>query len=155
MEPQDASLDVAHAAARLGITTEAVRKRIRRGRLRAYKLDGVWRVVLDNAVPPVGDNGHAGAHTNDQDGGHAGLVTHLEAEVRFLRELVEHQAGVIARLSERVPELPAGTTVPARAAPSTAEETAPMPPAAESPSATDPVRRSWWRALLRRLAGSA
>lgn len=41
------TLTIAGASARLGIAPDAVRKRIRRGSLRAVKVDGCWRVVLD------------------------------------------------------------------------------------------------------------
>jgi len=39
-------LPIAAAAGRLGLSVEAVRKRARRGSLRAYKRDGQWWVVL-------------------------------------------------------------------------------------------------------------
>jgi hypothetical protein len=39
-------LTIAGASARLGIAPDAVRKRIRRGSLRAIKVDGCWRVLL-------------------------------------------------------------------------------------------------------------
>jgi excisionase family DNA binding protein len=41
-----AGVPIAEAAAALGITAEAVRTRIRRGQLRAYKSGSRWRVVL-------------------------------------------------------------------------------------------------------------
>jgi hypothetical protein len=40
-------LDISEAARRLGITPDAVRKRISRGTLEAHKRDGRWFVVLD------------------------------------------------------------------------------------------------------------
>jgi hypothetical protein len=40
-------LDISEAARRLGITPDAVRKRISRGGLEAHKRDGRWFVVLD------------------------------------------------------------------------------------------------------------
>jgi len=40
-------VDIGTAAIRLGITTEAIRKRIARGTLQATKQDGRWNIVLD------------------------------------------------------------------------------------------------------------
>jgi hypothetical protein len=53
-------LTIAGASARLGIAPDAVRKRIRRGSLRAIKVDGCWRVLLDD--------GEAAARTPDPGG---------------------------------------------------------------------------------------
>src|SRR4051794_11356318 len=50
-QPHDDSperLDIAAAAARLGISVEAMRKRIQRRQVRAVKVDSRWYVVLDN-----------------------------------------------------------------------------------------------------------
>lgn len=48
------TIDVAEAAARLGISTEAVRKRLHRGRVAGFKAsNGQWRVYAE-AVPPPG-----------------------------------------------------------------------------------------------------
>ena len=44
---QPEGLDIGEAAARLGITVTALRKRIQRGSVYAYKVDDRWRVVLD------------------------------------------------------------------------------------------------------------
>src|SRR5262245_50647074 len=43
------TLTIAEASARLGVAPDAIRKRIRRGSLRAVKVDGTWRVLLDPA----------------------------------------------------------------------------------------------------------
>ena len=47
-------LTIASASARLGIAPDAVRKRIRRGSLRAIKVDGCWRVLLGAEEAAVG-----------------------------------------------------------------------------------------------------
>ncbi len=41
-------VDIASAAGRMGVTPEAVRKRIARGTISATKQDGRWYVVLDD-----------------------------------------------------------------------------------------------------------
>ena len=44
------ALDIAQAAAQLGISPGAVRKRIERGQLRGSKVSGRWEVVLGDAL---------------------------------------------------------------------------------------------------------
>jgi hypothetical protein len=73
------SLTIAGAAARLGIAPDAVRKRIRRGSLRAVKVDGCWRVLLDaedaaarTADSAVQDVSRAAAWTDQWPAGHEG-----------------------------------------------------------------------------------
>lgn len=87
-------LDVADAAARLGITTEAVRKRIQRGILQAEKAGGRWYVLF-----PVPDNGtvkediHQEHRTAEQDKAFdpatERLITQLEADKAWLQQRVE------------------------------------------------------------------
>jgi hypothetical protein len=146
LDAEIAGVDVSRAAVLLGISHEAVRKRIRRGSLRAYKRDGVWYVVL----PAARDGGTS--HSQDAardavpdsvpDGGQDALIEQLRGEVAFLRSLTEHQAGVIAELSRRVPQLPAAgvDTV------ATAPESASRWPAAAEPAQTPPRPRwQFWR----------
>ncbi len=48
------SVGISEAAKRLGISVEGVRKRIKRGQLRAYKQDGeTWRIVLPSDLGPL------------------------------------------------------------------------------------------------------
>ena len=133
-----AGLSVADAADRLGISRVALRKRLRRGSLTAYKVDGEWRVVLPegDAGPPVRNQpedapsgGAVGPDARDA------LIQHLEDEVRFLRELTEHQAGVIADLTRRPAELPAGP-----------ESSATAPTG--GPESGERRPGWWWRAIL-------
>ena len=41
-------MDIASAAGRMGVTPEAIRKRIARGTISAIKQDGMWYVALDD-----------------------------------------------------------------------------------------------------------
>ena len=59
------SVDISTAAIRLGVTPQAVRKRITRGTLSATKRDGRWYVVLD---------GHDGKGNNMETAGESGGV---------------------------------------------------------------------------------
>ena len=56
-------LDVATAARRLGITEDAVRKRIHRGKLTAVKVENQWRVVVDTT-----ETGQDGTGPHDKTG---------------------------------------------------------------------------------------
>ncbi len=159
---QPEGLDIGEAAERLGITVTALRKRIKRGSVYAYKVDDRWRVVLDGDQAG-GQPGHPGPDTNGQPSGHPdgqAVVQVYEALVAQLRtengRLVEQlavkdeqlrQANVIiAQLTQRPPELAA--PVPATNG-STQPVTAPVqasPPPAQ-------VRRPWWRRLWPASAG--
>jgi hypothetical protein len=73
------ALTIAGASARLGIAPDAVRKRIRRGSLRAVKVDGCWRVFLDpegaaarTPASGVQDVDRAAAWTSQWPSGHEG-----------------------------------------------------------------------------------
>lgn len=48
---RDTTVDVTTAAQILGISEEAVRARIRRGKLRAEKVGALWRIHLDRGTP--------------------------------------------------------------------------------------------------------
>jgi excisionase family DNA binding protein len=50
---ENTGLTVAEAAVHLGITPTAVRRRIQRGTLRAWKADGTWHVDVPSDTPPV------------------------------------------------------------------------------------------------------
>jgi hypothetical protein len=72
-------LTIAGASARLGIAPDAVRKRIRRGSLRAVKVDGCWRVLLGAEEAAAGTRGsgvqdvsRAAAWTGQRPAGHEG-----------------------------------------------------------------------------------
>src|SRR5215211_3527789 len=55
VQPDDQGISVGEAARSLGISVPAVRKRIRRGTLRAYKVDGIWRIIVPVLPDPGGD----------------------------------------------------------------------------------------------------
>ena len=45
------TLELADASTRLGISKEALRKRVQRGTVKGHKVDGRWHVVLPGARP--------------------------------------------------------------------------------------------------------
>ena len=94
------TVDVATAAQRLGISEEAVRARIRRGKLRAEKVGALWRVHLPDGEPvgtqtrppqPSRDttSRHATEHATQHNTESSELVDHLRGEVTYLRERLE------------------------------------------------------------------
>ena len=138
------TVDVATAAQLLGISDEAVRARIRRGKLRAEKVGALWRVHLPDGEPvgtqtpppqPSRDttSRHATEHTTEHNTESSELVDHLRGEVTYLRERLEEadrQRGYLQQQLERerqradvLQALDAGTT------PGTAPEAARASPA--------------------------
>jgi len=148
-------VDVGEASRELGISSDAVRKRIARGSLRSDRQDGSVLVWLDEGWTEAGREAQV-------DGGP--LVEDLREQVHYLRSILNEErearrrADMIiaqltqanAALAQRVPELEA----PASPEPSGAfEGVFEEPERAEPQSATggtqegaeQPRRWSWWR----------
>jgi hypothetical protein len=143
-------LDVKQAAQVLGISTDAIHKRVKRGSLEAEKDEaGHVYVWLDSA-----DNGY----TQDRQDVHPLLLARLENENEFLRQELARRAEelsemrrIVAGLVQRVPELeparepPPDTPSPEpRESPETVTEESArddVPPEQEKPV-------SWWRRLF-------
>jgi excisionase family DNA binding protein len=142
MDTHNGSVPIAEAARRLGVSSEVVRKRIRRGTLKAYKDEGRWRVVLGHGMDGAGQPFQAGfqaggqdgatqrvhtagqhVHTGGMDGGtdkqaavetYQAFVRSLEAEVDFLRAELIRKDHLLAGFVERLPALEASTAAPKR-----------------------------------------
>ena len=150
MQDGTVGLDISQAAAALGVSADVVRKRVRRGKLPAYKVDGRWKVVLPPVQEPVQANGQDGPVDHGQDnGGRAGsvaLIAQLRAENDHLWRLTEHQAGVIAQMAARMAALlPAPASVSDATGGAPAASTHAQP---ETPHQTSVPRRPWWRRLF-------
>jgi hypothetical protein len=131
-------LDVNSAAEELGVSTDAVRKRISRGTLRSDRRDGTVRVWLD-------DGGTEAGREAQVDGG--ALVEVLREQAEYLRgQLAEERESrrradtIIAQLTQanaalaaRVPELEA----PQEEASEDAETVEEVPEETETRSATE------------------
>ncbi len=138
---QDAArgVPVSQAAAVLGISVAAARKRVQRGSLRAYKVDGQWMVVLPMGSEVGQDVGRTIALGRGQDAGadsRDALIAHLQVENARLWDLVARLAG------ERAPALPAPSSGP----PSGVEVSAEPPQEATHPAPRPP----WWKRWARR-----
>ncbi len=91
-------MDVKQAAEALGISSEGVRQRIRRGTLESDKgADGRVYVWLDGEAK--------GSPATERDT--HGVITRLEKEVEWLRREVERKDTLLMTLMHRVPELEA------------------------------------------------
>jgi hypothetical protein len=98
-------VDVAEAARELGISTDAVRKRIARGSLESDRPNGNVLVWLD-------DCGTEAGREDQVDGGP--LVESLRNQVAYLREIVatrdeeiRRRDVIISQLTQRIPEIEA------------------------------------------------
>ncbi len=105
-------VDVGEAARELGISTDAVRKRIARGSLHSEREDGSVRVWLDDGGTEAGREAQVDR---------AALVEDLRGQVHYLREILAEERDarrradtIIAQLTQanaalaqRVPELEA------------------------------------------------
>jgi hypothetical protein len=117
------TVPIAEATARLGISVDAVRKRIALGKLTGHKTDQGWTVVWTESDSRP-DDVWTGAH--DQ----SAVISRLESEVDFLRgelarrtEEIRRRDHIIAGLVASMRALPAGES--ARDAPQDAN-TAPL-----------------------------
>jgi hypothetical protein len=87
--------DLDAAARILGISKEALRKRLRRGTIEAKKdKAGRWQVVLDEGAGDKGQDG--GGDVSGQ------LVQQLKSENDFLRQQLHQQSIIIYNLSEGI-----------------------------------------------------
>ncbi len=136
-------VDLKEAAVELGITSEAVRRRAKRGTLPSETgEDGRLYVWLP-------DGSDAGPHAVSHDGSHAAgdddrladvLLERFEDENAFLRrELerlhkeLERKDAILLTMAQRIPELEA------------APEPRERPETASEAKAGEGERRSWWR----------
>ena len=117
----------------LGLTVDAVRKRVKRGTLEAEKgSDGRLYVFLDTdqeSDPPRSDTDR--------------LISTLEEQLRLEREAHAEARRLLAAALERIPAIEAPES------PETVEE---EPERAEARQATvesqEPVQRPWWRRVF-------
>jgi hypothetical protein len=145
-------LDIPTAAERLGISVEALRKRIARRQVAAVKEDGRWYVLLDTRPDTVRDNGTAQSRTgqaavdNVQDESRTGpdesglreLVDVLKAEVEHLRHELEIRNGELQRKDTIIMALAQRAALPA-------PEQRPEPAPAPAPPRPWWMRLAWWR----------
>ena len=145
--PQDAldRISVPQAANRLGITQDAVRKRIARGTIRHDKdHEGRIFVYLDTferESKTDQDNGQGAESKAVLDDDQDKYIHSLEDQIDFLRRELERKDTIIMSLTQRIPELEAspepreGHGTPSEEA----DESSTAPQEQQNPS----ERRSW------------
>ena len=131
---------VAQAAAALGVSQDAVRKRIARGTI-PHDRDESGRVYVyltpSETVHKTGqDTGQVAASKTVQDA----YVRSLEDQISFLRRELERKDAILLNLTERIPQLEAP------------QEHARAPEGSEPRSATvstqEAAQRPWWRRIF-------
>ncbi len=176
---QDATpegLTVADAAARLGVTPDAIRRRLHRGTLAGAKtVDGEWRVWLPDGEagappgpapgPPPGQPPGERQDTArtppaaQEVAPHPAMEALLESqrqEITYLREQLAERSRELAAERERFDVLhrEALARIPALGAGQDAPVAAREPHHATEPADTTPdTSRSWWRRVLAWLRG--
>jgi hypothetical protein len=124
----DATVDITTASRTLGLSVEALRKRLQRGAARGYKAtDGTWRVFLDD--PGANGNGTAGSVEPGGVSGLAAEVSSLKEEVRVLKT---HLSDLRRALEETISGELAGPVLPSLASPRQ-----PQSPVLEQPMTMD------------------
>jgi len=127
-------LDVNQAAEALGISTDAVRKRARRGTLDAEKTeDGSLYVWLDTGTPNGTPNGSTPTQAH---------LDSLQEQIEFLRRELERKDHLLTAALERIPP----QLEPPRDGPQTGGDSAGgvSHPATEG-AQEGSEHRSWWR----------
>jgi excisionase family DNA binding protein len=142
---------VHEAANALGVSVDAIRKRIQRGTIPHERHeDGRVYVLLDKANTMQETSSTSSSMVPDEDEderpvryGTEELVASLQDQIGFLRRELERKDAILLRMAERIPELEAPTAPPeSRDAPETASEgtdRGEAPPELQEPG----QRRSW------------
>lgn len=146
MEALDNGIPVSQAAAQLGISLAAMRKRLQRGQLRAYKVEGEWRVVLPVQPGPIPESYGPGT-PSPMDSGQDTAV--LQGQVEALTRANARLAVALERSQQGEAELRRLLAValqPVAPLPAPRAETAGEQPVTVEP-AERPARRWWafWR----------
>jgi hypothetical protein len=144
------ALTIRQAAAALGITPMAVRKRLLRGKLAGDKDEtGQWLVYLP-ADTPANANG-TGPAADTGAGTLNRLIAQQQQEIAFLREELRSRGGelqrkdaIIAGFATQIQALSATTSEVRQAVEVVAREVLPEEPESDRESG----RPSWWRRLL-------
>lgn len=140
-------LTVAEAADALGISQDAVRKRIAR-RTISHDRDESGRVYVylspsETVHKTDQDTMRDAASKTVQDA----YIQSLEDQIAFLRNELERKDAILLNLTDRIPQLEAPSE--AREAPQTVEE---EPERAETrsyaPGPQEGVQRPWWRRVF-------
>jgi excisionase family DNA binding protein len=88
------SLSIKEAAEQLGLTQEAIRKRLQRNKIKGFKLkDGTWRIILDNGF----NTSRTSTGRVPGQRGQEEIISLLKDEISFLREQLSTRDDEIKR----------------------------------------------------------
>jgi transposase-like protein len=143
-------LTVPQAAEALGVTVDAVRGRIRRGKLKSEQHAGTVYVWLD--APEEDNSRRRSATSHRPSADESERIKDFREQVTYLREQLEAERQahaearrIIAGLVERIPAIEAPRENP----PESPESPAPTDTPTEAPEeAQEGVQRPWWRRLF-------
>lgn len=185
VDPSLEPVTIAEAAARLGLSTDAVRMRVRRGTLPSAERDGHRVVLLPRSdTDQTGPGGDATVTEHDRTIGEraateSGLVTQLRSEAAYLRQTLDAEiearrradhlvAGMIGErrsLMNQVAALTAGEPIEATERRPDTDQTAanagtqaqpqPPPEPEREPPPTAVSLGVAWRRWFRRIMGQA
>jgi hypothetical protein len=156
------AMTVADAAQALGLTSDAIRARIRRGTMSGFKADDdTWRVIVDQPVDATPTDSGQTDDATPTDSGQTDdatptgrrqtatdpLIEHMEEEIMYLRTELAQRSHELATERERSDVLQREAL--GRIEALTAGETVPEPPRSTETNGTglrglwDRVRRLW------------
>jgi hypothetical protein len=145
-------LTVPQAAEALGVTVDAVRGRIRRGKLNSEQHAGTVYVWLD--APEEDDSRGPSTTSQRRSGDQSARIEDLREQVAYLRDQLEQanerdreNRRIIAALTSRIPaiEAPQEATGGAETAEEEPERAEPRPATEEPQTGTE---RPWWRRVF-------
>ncbi len=161
-----APVPIEEAAARLGITVNAVRQRIKRGTVEGYKTPAGWVVVVEQPTTDQGPTDRptrSADHTTrptsqrptttDQAGNVdlaplAAVIADLTRENRQLAEAAAIWQVRAVQAEERLKQLTAGDDTPPDAPHAAPEPHHGAQPANVAPATSAPAHAPWWRRWL-------
>ena len=94
------TVSIGEASSILGLTRDAIRKRIKRNSIEAKKdKNGQWQISVEDTVQDTGeDNGEVASRT---------LVDVMQREIDFLRKELERKDHILMALTQKIPLLEA------------------------------------------------
>jgi excisionase family DNA binding protein len=149
--PESTRVTVEEAAKLLGLSGNAVRKRLERGTLKSEKIDGIRFVLLDTDMSQ---------HVNDMLHDTPGDISLMQEHLDSMREQIAYLKDVIAKRDEEIRRRDHLLAAALERIPAIEPPDMPSPEPQESPetvteesSRDDDVppeqeKRSWWRMLF-------
>jgi septal ring factor EnvC (AmiA/AmiB activator) len=151
-------LTVPQAAEALGVTVDAVRGRIRRGKLEAEHDSGAVYVWID--APEENDGPQQSATSQRPSADQAERIEELREQVAYLREQLaqanerdRENRRIIAALTSRIPAIEAPAETPSEASEAieaVEEQQGRGEPHSATVESQESVQRPWWRKVFGR-----